>query len=332
MAGIWAPMAERRSLGRALSKVPLQHDIICLHTMVGTLEGSYSWSKRPGGTYWHFGISGNGKTIQCQDLRYRSAANLNGNWRVIPIETADTYEGIWGPPPSCGRVPAWTAKQIDAIVDLVAWLCARFNIPPVLIPDTKPGRRGIAYHRQGIPPHLVPGGEKWSNAAGKCCPDSARIHQLVTIVIPRVQARLKAAPSPTAPKSKDWFSMATEAQLRKVVREEVDAKPAAVRVVRNGWKKGDPVYISDLASYKMPVRHNGPLDKLRQFFDAIAGHKQAVRVDQAVLDELPTIGEARERELAQEAVHNVITWYGAVGDSPLHDIVRQVIEQEKQTQ
>lgn len=188
---IIAPMAQWRPFS-GKSSIPLTHDIVCLHTMVGSLAGSWSWASGAGRSYWHFGIGGRGECWQCQELEYRSAANLNGNWHVIPIETADTGEGIfpvpWGNPP-------WTNAQINRIVELVAWLCARFNIPPVLIPDTKPGRRGIAYHRQGIdgnyPDRRVPGGELWSNADGKICPADPRIHQLKTIVIPRVQSLLK---------------------------------------------------------------------------------------------------------------------------------------------
>lgn len=202
-----APMAEWRPLPRAMSTTPLRHDIICLHTMVGSLAGSWSWSSRAGGSYWHFGVGGGGAIWQCQDLRYKSAANLNGNWRVIPIETEDmgAHFAPWGS--SCGNVPWWTDAQMDALVRLVAWLCARYDIPPVLIPDTLPGRRGIAFHRLGIDPWRVSGGELWSNSAGKCCPDWRRIQQLVEGLIPRVLAALTgsdtAEPTDTTPVQED---------------------------------------------------------------------------------------------------------------------------------
>jgi N-acetylmuramoyl-L-alanine amidase len=193
MAWIQAPMATPYDLGRSLSTTPLTHDIICAHTMVGTLNGSLAHSSNPGETYWHFGLDAHGRLVQCQDLRYRSAANLNGNWHVIPIETSDRNEGVW---PTAWEPRPWTQAQIAKIVQLFAWLCVRFDIPPVLIPDSKVGRRGIGYHRQGIDPYRVDGGEKWSNSTGKTCPTDPRVGQLVNLVIPRVAELVRGGPTP----------------------------------------------------------------------------------------------------------------------------------------
>lgn len=173
---VWRPFSGK-------SKVPLKQDIVCVHTMVGTLAGSWDWANRPGTPYWHYGVNGVGTAWQCHDLAFRSAANLNGNHRVIPIETSDMKEGVF---PNTWTNPPWTDAQVAMLIKLIAWLCIRFNIPPVLIPDTKPGRRGLAYHRQGIAPQLVPGGEIWSKAAGKSCP-AARVQQFINVVIPGVR-------------------------------------------------------------------------------------------------------------------------------------------------
>ncbi len=212
------PLAQWRPLPRAMSTTPLRHDIICLHTMVGTLAGSWSWSSRAGGSYWHFGVGGGGAIWQCQDLRYRSAANLNGNWHVIPIETEDHggYFPSWNG--QCGNVPFWTERQKDAIVRLVAWLCLRYDIPPVLIPDTRVGRRGIAYHRQGIDPYRCGSCEKWSSAYGKCCPDNRRIGQLLNEVITRVQAIVGGGQSV---EPKEWDEMASKEEIQQAVRSVV---------------------------------------------------------------------------------------------------------------
>ena len=136
-----APMAEWHPLNRSVSSSPLTHNIICYHTMVGTLEGSWSWSNRAGGTYWHFGLGGDGELWQCQDLRYKSAANLEGNWRCIPIETEDTNRGVF---PTPYANPLWTEAQLRKLAELTAWLCARFNIPCRLVPNSRPEHRGIA--------------------------------------------------------------------------------------------------------------------------------------------------------------------------------------------
>jgi hypothetical protein len=192
-----APMAEWKPFtGKGSST--LTHDIICAHTMVGKLMGSWDWANQSGNAYWHYGLGADGRLLQCHPLEYRSAANLDGNWHVIPIETEDGYSDgrtsdagqVWSPW-SGSNVPSWTNAQMDKLVDLCAWLCVRYNIPPVLIPDTKPGRRGLAYHRQGIDPWRVSGGEKWSNSTGKVCPGDRRLDQWVNVVIPRIKTRVE---------------------------------------------------------------------------------------------------------------------------------------------
>jgi len=193
---IVAPMATWKPF-TGKSQKSLTYDLICVHTMVGTLSGSWSWANQSGNPYWHFGLGGDGTLWQCVDLQYRSAANLDGNHHVIPIETADM--GTPFPDWSGSDVPAWTTSQIDKLVELIAWLCMRFQIPAVLVPDTKPQRRGLAYHRQGINPWRVEGGELWSNANGKVCPGDRRIAQFEDIVIPRVQQIVSGEPEPKPP-------------------------------------------------------------------------------------------------------------------------------------
>lgn len=184
----------------------LTRDIACVHTMVGTLAGSWAYAAKAGNPYWHFGTSGSGECWQCQDLRYRAAANLQGNHRVIAIENADMGPGFAPWSGRCGDVPPFTGPQQAKLVDLLEWLCRRYQIPPVLIPDTRPGRRGIAYHKQGIDPWRVDGGELWSKAEGKCCPDDRRINQLVREIIPEVARRIRGGPpAPPVPKEDDMW-------------------------------------------------------------------------------------------------------------------------------
>lgn len=196
------PDAEWRPLGTQAEPRMTSHNIICLHTMVGYLTSTDAMFKQNGftGTESHFGIGGkwggdvangyDGKVFQWQDLDFSADANLEGNPEVISIETADNA------PQSASNIAAWTPKQLDAIVKLVAWLCKKYSIPPIVIQDTKPDRRGIAYHRQGCehgdglnshPGYLVSGGRRWSVSKGKECPGTARIKQISSIIIPRVQ-------------------------------------------------------------------------------------------------------------------------------------------------
>jgi hypothetical protein len=216
MAGVWGTYDP---LGKQTEYRMTAHDILCAHTMVGTLEGTDSMFERDGytGTESHWGVGGYGEARQWQDIAYSADANLDG-WRtVLSVETAD-----WGKPfpawdPNRGdNVPSWTNDQLDILTDLFwraalpgtnpksihrncnkEWQCYRVGIPASLIPDTKPGRRGFAYHAQGVPGNgLVPGGIAWSSSRGKICPGKNRINQLQTVIIPRVQNLLK----PPAPK------------------------------------------------------------------------------------------------------------------------------------
>lgn len=199
------PDGEYRPLGKQTEDRMTGHDILCLHTMVGYLTSSDNYFRTGNGagyagTESHYGVGGkwgpdlaknlDGKVWQWQDRAYTADANLFGAPRVISIETADNA----GSP-----IAPWTPKQVEGIAQLLAWesttkahakcpstwTCHKVGIPLVLIPDTKPGRRGVGYHRQGIEPWLVDGGVKWSMSRGKGCPDPARIAQITSEVLPR---------------------------------------------------------------------------------------------------------------------------------------------------
>jgi len=209
------PKASWHPLGRQTEDRMTAHDIVCIHTMVGSLAGTLAMFERDGygGTESHFLTGGVGEQIvQAQDLAFTADANLDGNPRVISIENADKGAGfpVWT---GSENVPAFTAKQLDQLIDLVAWLCSREahsacpsswkcrteGIPAVLVPDSKPTRRGIAYHRQGIkgslPDMWVPGGEVWSEDTGKVCPGDRRVKQVRELLVPAVAELLH----PTTP-------------------------------------------------------------------------------------------------------------------------------------
>lgn len=151
-------------------------DVTCVHTIVGY---------QAGGNAAHFTTGAGGSIVQARDTHYRSAANLNGNWRVIAIENEDhgAAYGSW----SGSDVPRFTAAQVESIAKILAWTNRAHNVPLTLIPDSKVGRRGIAYHRQGIDPWRVAGGELWTNYPGKVCPGDRRIAQLKNEIIPRAR-------------------------------------------------------------------------------------------------------------------------------------------------
>lgn len=163
-----------------------RYDIICIHTIVGN----------PPAHPAHFSTRADGHIYQSRDTHYRSAANLNGNYRIIAIENDDhgSEFGSWDT--NDGHdVPAFTPEQCEAIAQICAWAYKTHGIPLVACPDSKSTSRGVAYHRQGIKgnwtgyayPGIVSGGELWSEHTGKVCPGDARITQLLTIIIPRAR-------------------------------------------------------------------------------------------------------------------------------------------------
>jgi hypothetical protein len=160
-----------------------RYDIVCVHTIVGYAPASAA----------HFSTRASGQIIQSRDTQYRSAANLNGNPRVIAIENEDhgAAYGSW----SGSNVPAFTAQQCEAIALIILFCHRAHGIPIVLCPDSRPGSRGIAYHRQGCDGNFggyafggrVSGGELWSSSVGKVCPGDRRIRQLIEVIIPRAR-------------------------------------------------------------------------------------------------------------------------------------------------
>lgn len=178
------------------------HDIICIHTMVGSLWGTNSYFKNGGwdGVESHFGTGYDGEIIQWQDTDYVAEANMNGNWHIISIENADFGTGFpaWNTQDP-RQVPAFTPAQIEANAKIIAWACQRYSIPCVLIPDSKVGRRGIGYHRQGVDPYRDPGGEVWSSP-GRACPGDRRVAQIPQIIERARQIMGVTPPIPTQKK------------------------------------------------------------------------------------------------------------------------------------
>lgn len=186
---VWKPLASNWANQPALNAP----DIICIHTMVGSLAGTDSYFRSGNGagfsgTESHFGTGASGEITQWQDTSRQAEANFNGNGHIISIENADYGAGFprWNTNDG-GAVPAFTAAQCEAIAKILAWASKTHNIPLVLVPNSKRGNRGVAYHAQGVPSRSgasvsQTGGELWSLAVGKVCPGSRRIAQIPGII------------------------------------------------------------------------------------------------------------------------------------------------------
>jgi hypothetical protein len=174
-------------VGEQGSRPMVRHDIVCIHTIVGKAPAHKA----------HFSTSADGEIFQSRDTDFQSGANVDGNPRVIAIENEDVGPsfGVWDHDDG-HAVPDFTDAQVDAIARICAWASATHDIPLVPCPDSRPGSRGIAYHRQGINgnfgpfafPGRVDGGEVWTTSFGKVCPGDRRIRTLLDRIIPRAVA------------------------------------------------------------------------------------------------------------------------------------------------
>jgi hypothetical protein len=175
-------------VGEHGSRLMDRYDIVCIHTIVGYAPAHAA----------HFSVRGDGEILQSRDTRYRSAANLDGNHRVIAIENEDHGKAFNGMKRGPEGLPALTDAQVESNAEILAWVHQTHGTPLVLCPDSRPTSKGLAYHRQGIDgnfgpgtahpaPGRVSGGEVWTEARGKVCPTDLRINQRPLILERAIQ-------------------------------------------------------------------------------------------------------------------------------------------------
>jgi len=181
---MWYPGAVRRPVARLNPGGSIAQQITprraIFHTAVSGARSLFDYFNQPGNPCSTWYVAADGYCEQYVDTNYRAPAQLEGNHDCLSWETQD----IDGPFPawSGSDVPAWTSAQVERLADIAAWVNREHGIPLMLLPDSKGGRTGYGYHRQGINPWRVPSGELWSNATGKACPGDRRIAQIPQIL------------------------------------------------------------------------------------------------------------------------------------------------------
>ncbi len=210
----WRPLAADPSHQGPMTR----HDGIVLHTMVGSLESTDNLFRAAGysGTESHFGVGADGTVYQWVDTARRADAHLEGTWRLLSIETADTGApfAAW----TGSNVPAWTEAQLDAIAGIIAWAAAEHDFPIEPLPDSRPERRGVGWHRQGCDPWRCTGGERWSESTGKVCPGDRRIAQ-VPEVLRRARSGRAGVDDLPSPEEFVAAAVTTDVSLKQAVRE-----------------------------------------------------------------------------------------------------------------
>lgn len=140
-------------------------------------------------------VNNKGGVRQYMDSMQKSAGVRDGAERVFDVETAGGQGADANEP--------WSAAQCESLAMIAAWGHLTHGIPLRRMTSSKPGERGIGFHRLGVPRSkyvaasapdwLVPGGETWSGAVGKVCPGPARIQQ-VDAIIARAKQIVKETP------------------------------------------------------------------------------------------------------------------------------------------
>lgn len=181
----WYPRATRREVTK--HRTPMAaHRRLILHTAVSSASSLFGWHQQVNHGS-HFYLRADGTWEQYVDTRFRAPNQMDGNHDSVSVESQD----MGGPFPawSGSNVPAWTDAQTESIAELAVWLHETHGIPLVQLPSSRPGTRGIGWHRQGVDGNFpdgilagrVSGGETWSNP-GKVCPGDRRIRQVPGII------------------------------------------------------------------------------------------------------------------------------------------------------
>lgn len=226
MKGAKARPIKRNYTGRRTTKTR-----VILHTTASASATSmHGWFSNPdAGASSHFHIDIDGNIEQYIDSDYISWANRDGNSSSVTIETQ-----------GAGHEP-WTAAQIVSIVQIIQWArSVHKGIPLRQMTSSDRKQKGIGWHRLGVNGNFPKtgilrgrqqrgGGELWSAARGKVCPGDKRIKQIPGII------RQAGGTSTASTQPKDWFSMATKAELRQIVREENRITSWAYKGKNENW-------------------------------------------------------------------------------------------------
>jgi N-acetylmuramoyl-L-alanine amidase len=159
------PKAEDHNIPPGSNDRNIDARIICIHTMVGTMETSEQRFKGPEGIEAHFGVAKDGRVWQWRDTSRQADSQFKGNDYCISIETEDDFQ----------PETRWTDRQFQSLIDLITWIGEQHDIPFRLVKTTK--ERGIGFHRQ-FPDWLI---------EPKSCPGDKRLAQLKNELIPELK-------------------------------------------------------------------------------------------------------------------------------------------------
>jgi len=199
---------------------------LVLHIAVSEAASLRGWFTNPDArASSHLYVRRDGTIEQYVDLDKISWANGDGNSTTITVETQGMGSG------------SWTKAQLVALAKIAAFVNERYGVPLVAMKDSKPSSRGIGFHRLGVNPWRVSGGESWSKAYGKICPGPDRIAQ-----VPEVVSRARVEADPATPAKPPASKPAPKPSSKK--------NAAAKRSYRSGEVKALQRWLKGLGFYK----------------------------------------------------------------------------------
>lgn len=216
----WFPGAIRKEVTRHRTSLVLvngRYRAVVFHIAVSDSASLFNYFNQPGNPTSHFYVRKTGVVEQYVDTQFRAPAQLEGNPTCISIETEGGTEA--------GCSGTWTAEQVNALTDLTVWLNQVGGLPLVAMPNSLPASVGVGYHRLGINPWRVSGGETWSDATGKECPCDHRIAQIPGILA----AAQQGGDVPLTQAEIDQIAAATQAAVWARV---LGSSPASTIMVR----------------------------------------------------------------------------------------------------
>lgn len=172
---VWKPI-RRNYTARKRSHT----DCVILHIAVTEASSLQGWFNNPRAyASSHFYVRRDGTIEQYIDADYISWANGDANPRAVTVETQGMGSG------------KWTSAQVKSLAHIAVWANDRYGVPMVMMPNSRPSSKGVGYHRQGVDPWRVSGGEVWSKSYGKICPGYDRVKQVDDVVATATGSRIK---------------------------------------------------------------------------------------------------------------------------------------------
>jgi hypothetical protein len=162
---------------------------VVFHIAVSNAQNLKPW----GGADWHFYVAKDGTVYQYIDTDFMCYASLEANSTMVGVETQGGVIDADREPLTPGQIEGWAR--------IAAYVHKDEGAPLRLMTSSLATERGLGYHRLGVDPWRVAGGQRWSSAYGKICPGAGKIAQM-----PQVLARAKVlageTPAPAPRKEK----------------------------------------------------------------------------------------------------------------------------------